>query len=441
MKTAGQPRKAFTVATLEKLKPGPVRRELPDAILPGLYHIIQPSGARSWSVRYRADGASRKYTLGPYPKLNLTAARDLGRAALRDVAEGKDPAKAKQEARRLLQAGLTDRDLVGAVFTEYEKRHLPTLRESTSHEIKRLFNKRILPRWRKRQMQEIGKRDILALADTMISEGAPISANRMIAAVSHFFNWAVQRDIIQHSPCIGIKKPSPQKTRDRVLSDSELRWLWLAANDIKWPFGPLTKLLILTGARRAEVTEMPEAELNTKAQLWTIPGNRAKNGLAHEIHLTDLAVEILEDLPRIKSKAGYLFTTTGETPVSGLSRAKLALDAAMLKHAKEEAKKTGGDPAKVKIAPWVMHDLRRTMATGMAALGIQLPVVERCLNHVSGSFGGVAGIYQRHNFAKEKVLAFEAWSSHVAGLVAATAPKSNVTKLRPRRKLSAARPS
>lgn len=427
-------RKAFTAATLEKLKPGAARRELADALLPGLYHVIQPTGARSWAVRYRSDGASRKYTIGAYPKINLAAARELGRAALRDAAEGKDPAKAKQEARRQAQAGLTDRDLVGAVFEDYEKRHLSTLRESTAHEIKRLFNKRILPRWKKRQMQEVGKRDVLALADAMIAEGAPVSANRMIAAVSHFFNWAVQRDIIQHSPCVGIKKPTPQKVRERVLSDSELRWLWLAGTDLKWPFGPFTKLLILTGARRTEVTELPEAELNMKARLWTVAPERAKNGIAHEIHLADLTAEILESLPRIKSKRGLLFTTTGKTPVSGLSRAKLALNAGMLKHAKEEAKRNGDDPAKVTIAPWVYHDLRRTMATGMAALGIQLPVVERCLNHVSGSFGGIVGVYQKHSFAKEKVMAFEAWANHVAALVKTKSAASNVTTLRPRRK-------
>lgn len=427
-------RKAFTAATLEKLKPGAARRELADALLPGLYHVVQPSGARSWAVRYRADGSSRKYTIGPYPKINLAAARELGRAALREAAEGRDPAKAKQEARRQVQAGLTDRDLFGAVFEDYEKRHLTTLRESTAHELKRLFNKRVLPRWRKRRMQEIGKRDVLALADAMIAEGAPVSANRMIAAVSHFFNWAVQRDILQQSPCVGIKKPTPQKVRDRVLSDSELRWLWLAATELKWPFGPLTKLLILTGARRAEVTEISDTELNVKAQLWTIPADRAKNGITHEIHLANLTVEILESLPRIKGKKGFLFTTTGETPVSGLSRAKRALDAGMLKHAKEEAKRNGDDPAKVTIAPWVYHDLRRTMATGMAALGIQLPVVERCLNHVSGSFGGIVGVYQKHSFAKEKVMAFEAWAKHVATLTNAKAVTSNITALRPRRK-------
>jgi len=427
--------KALTLAGIEKIKPATARREIPDAHCPGLYLVVQPSGSKSWVVRYRFNGRPRKHTLGRYPTIRLgetkeeakarlaknpksqsADARELARAALRAVALGEDPQAEKAEARRQEQAGLTKSDLLGAVFEEYKERHFPSLRKSTSHEIERLFNKRILPRWRKRRMAEIKKRDVLALADSMITDGAPISANRMIAAVSHFFNWAVQRDIIEYSPCVGIKKPTPQKSRDRVLSDDELRWLWLAADGIGWPFGPVVKLLILTGARRSEITNMRDSELLLDKCLFVIPVNRSKNGVQHEIHLSDLALDIVQSLPRIKSKHGLKFTTTGETPISGLSRAKITLDKLMLKHAKKESRDKSAD---ISVPPWVYHDLRRSMASGMARLGVHLPVIERALNHISGSFGGVQGIYQRHSFADEKVAAFEKWSRHIEHVLGA----------------------
>jgi len=189
----------------------------------------------------------------------------------------------------------------------------------------------------------------------------------------------------------------------------------------------MVQLALLTGARRDEVRGITDRELKIADSLWKLPATRAKNHREHDIHLTDSALAIIEAVPRIKSKAGLLFTTTGETPPSGFSNSKERLDRLMLKYAREEAAERGDDPSKVQIAPWVLHDLRRTIASGMARLGIQLPVIERCLNHISGSFGGIVGVYQRHTFADEKRTAFEAWSNHVTGLT--SAPQTNVVAL------------
>lgn len=152
------------------------------------------------------------------------------------------------------------------------------------------------------------------------------------------------------------------------------------------------------------------------------------------MHLSDTALAIIEAVPKVKNEAGLLFTTTGETPPSGFSRAKGRMDGLMLGYARAEAKKRGDDPAKVEIPDWVIHDLRRTMASGMARLGVQLPVIERCLNHVSGSFGGIVGVYQRHSFADEKRAALETWSAHIESLVGIKPVASNVTKLRAARR-------
>ena len=391
----------LTDKSVENAKPGNRRREVADALLPGLYLIVQPSGVRSWAVRFRASGRPRKLTLGPWPRIGLKDARDLARAALRAAAEGKDPAAEKVEARR---RGLDTDDLFGAVFDEYLRRHVkPNLRASTAGEAERLFERRILPRWRKRRLADITRRDILALVDDVVDDGARTTANRVVAALKAFFNWTVGRGILSASPAIGVEKPTVETSRDRVLSDDELRRLWRACDEIGNPFGPMVKLLLLTGARREEVRSMTDGELDLKARAWTLPATRTKNARQHEVHLSGAALAVLKASPRVRNPAGFVFCTNGTTAASGFSRAKQRIDALMA--------------AEATIAPWRFHDLRRTVATGMARLGVQLPVVERCLNHVSGSFAGVAGVYQRHQFKLERIAAFNAWENFVVNLV------------------------
>lgn len=447
--------KTLTATTLDKIKPGNARREIADKLCPGLYLVVQPSGAKSWVVRYRFNGRPRKHTLGRYPDLRLgetkeeakariakdpTAespdARTRARMALRAVAVGHDPQTEKMEARRIAASGIADADLLKAVWQDYKDRHLSTKRERTAEAANVVFDRYVLPKLGKRRIGEITKRDILGILDDYLNAGYPSGANRARAVMTAFFNWALARDIIPMSPCAGVKPPSEVRFRDRVLSDDEIRWLWRACSepDSLHPFGRMVQLAILTGARRDEVRGLSDKELKLAESLWRLPAERAKNHRQHDMHLSETALAIIAAVPRIKSKAGLLFTTTGETPVSGFSNSKDRLSRLMLQYAREEAMVRGDDPAKVEIAPWVLHDLRRTIASGMARLGVQLPVIERCLNHVSGSFGGIVGVYQRHSFAEEKKAALETWSAHVEGLVGLKPAASNVTKLRPRRK-------
>ncbi len=326
-------RAIFTVRSIEQMRPGRGRREIADAHLPGFYFIVQPSGAKSWAVRYRHNGRTRKFTLGNYPKLKLIDARELARAAFRAVAEGHDPMAERKEARRRAQAGLNDRDLLETVFRDYQKRHVANLRPSTAREYERLFVREILPRWRKRHLSEISKQDVLDLLDDFVDRGSPTMANHVFATLRTFFNWALHRNVLVVSPCAGIKKLSEGKGRERMLSDDEIRWLWRACEDINFPFGPITKLLVLTGARRNEVRAMLKSELNLSQRTWTIPATRSKNGLAHEIGLTDAALTVVQSVPSVRNKAGYLFSTNGATPCSGFSRAKARLDKLMLEYA------------------------------------------------------------------------------------------------------------
>jgi integrase len=245
-------------------------------------------------------------------------------------------------------------------------------------------------------------------------------ANRNLAAVRKLFNWCLARDVIQVSPCSLIEPPAPERSRDRILSDDELRLVWNAAGKDSSPFGSLVKLLMLTGQRLAEVGGMRWDELNLENKLWTLPAERVKNGERHEVPLSDAVIEILTALPRIKTTKGFVFTTTRDAAVSGFSRAKDRLDAAIAAAAVNDA------PA---VEHWTFHDLRRTMASGMARLGIQLPVIEKVLNHTSGTFRGVVGVYQRHTYSDEKRKALEAWASFVTGLISKT-PRGNVVAMR-----------
>ena len=213
------------------------------------------------------------------------------------------------------------------------------------------------------------------------------------------FNWAIERDIIASSPCAGVKPPTPEQSRDRVLSDDELGNVWRAAHQLGGPFGALVELLILTGQRRDEVARMAWGEVDLDAQLWTLPKERSKNGRPHDVALSAPAVAILNSLPRIGDS--FVLTTDGKSAASNYSASKRKLDKLL--------------PAD--MPPWWLHDLRRTVASGMARLGINLPVIEKILNHSSGSFGGIVGVYQRHDFADEKRHALERWGAHVADLV------------------------
>jgi integrase len=442
--------KPLTPLAIEKAKSGASRREIPDGGCKGLYLVIQPSGAKSWAFRYRLLGQPKKLTLGPvysrarkhgashlgeegdepeHAVINqantLAGARELAAAAARQVAKGLDPARKKErdkaEARQTAENALAlDRDTVEAVARLFIEKHARANTKDRSWlEAARIIGLRpdpaddtklirtetggeVLSRWGSRNIHDIGRRDVHDLLDAIKDRGAPVVANRTLSHIRKMFNWAVQRDILAVSPCAGVSKPSVETSRDRVLGDDELRLVWLAAERIGWPFGPVVQMLILTLQRRVEVAGMHRKELHERS--WVIAKERSKNGQAHEVPLSAAALDLLASMPTI-GKAGIVFTVTGDAVIRGFSRAKERLDAEILK--------LRGEP----LRPWTFHDLRRTGASGMARLGVRLEVIEKVLNHTGGSFRGVAGVYQRHSYADEKRAALELWARHVLSIV------------------------
>jgi integrase len=383
----------LTARKVEQARPNSRKRiEIPDGGKPGLYLVIQSSGRKSWAVRYRFQGQARKLTLDGFP--SLASAHRLAQEALDRVAEGYDPAADKQSAKR---EGDHGSNLFSAVAAEFVERHVKrNTRASSARETERFLAKDVLPKWGHKRVEDITRRNVLDLLDGIVDRGGGLSANRVLAVTRKLFNWAVQRGILEASPVTGIKPLLAEPTRDRVLTDDEIRWFWLACDKVGYPFGSMATLLLLTGQRRNEVAGMTWGELDHDKALWRIPGGRTKNDEAHEVPLSGAALAVIASLPRVKSDKGYLFTTNGETHISGYSRAKAVIDHAVLEVARGEV---GGV---TEIPRWTFHDLRRTAVSGMARLGISLPVIEKVVNHSSGSFAGIVGVYQRHSFADEK---------------------------------------
>ncbi|MCQ0986485.1 tyrosine-type recombinase/integrase [Jiella marina] len=409
--------KPLTAAAVEKLKPETVRREIPDGGLTGLYLVIQPTGRKSWAVRYRHAGKPRKVTVGSYPAFDLKAAREAAGVLLRAASEGADPARQKAEAKAMAVTNIDPDDTIEKQVDIFLQRHVA--RNRSASEVERLFRKEVIPVWGSKRLGEIKRGDVVKLLDDIVDRPAPYTANRTLANLNKFANWCVGRGLIDANFCQGVAKPATELRRDRVLEDREVALVWKASDDLGYPFGPLVRLLLLTGQRRDEVAGMRWSEVDLSSATWTIPRDRVKNDKAHVVALSPQAVTILKDVPKFNG-SDFVFTTTGKTAVSGFSRMKAMLDAKIGEIVEEEEAS--------RVPPWRLHDLRRTAASGMASLGIGIAVVEKILNHTSGTFGGIVAVYQRHEFLDERRRALEAWSNFVEGLV--TVKPSNVLEIR-----------
>ncbi len=413
------PRKRLTDLFVARVTPPRQGRvEYFDAAFAGLALRVTDRGRKSWSLHFRIGGRLRRLTLGSYPALTPAQARQEANLALEKVRRGVDPCLEKKMRR---SEALPGEDTFARLVQDYLERHARrNTAPGTFQESKRSLEKDVLPYWAHRPIQSLTKRDAIELIDSITERGAPIHANRVLARLRALFNWAVEKDRLAISPVAGMKPFTKERPRDRVLSDDELRWFWKGCEQIGWPFGPLFQLLLLTAQRRDEVANMAWAELDLKNRVWTLPSARAKNGRIHQVHLSAAAVQIIKALPHIGDR--LLFTTNGDTAVSGFSKAKRQLDVAMVAMARQELRSTIAGNLRLPDAhgvaqdDWIIHDLRRTAATGMARLGFPPHVVDKILNHVSGTIRGVAAVYNRFEYQEERCAALGAWGRHVATL-------------------------
>lgn len=422
------PRKKLTDLFVERAPtPAKDRVEYFDTTFPALALRVTSSGHKSWSLFYRNSGRLRRYTIGNYPAFDPAAARKAASTALHRLAEGIDPGEEKR-VRRNAPKPLADD--FASVAREYLERQVKrNTAESTFKETARILEQDVIPEWGKRPIGSILRRDVSALIDKKAASGAEVQANRILARLRTLFGWAVEKDRIPGNPCDGLRPPTKEKSRDRVLGEDEIRIFWCAADELDWPFGPLFKLLLLTAQRRDEVASMEWSEINLDTGVWSIPREKAKNDHGHNVQLSVQALAIIKGLPRVAGP--YVFSTNGKTSVSGFSRAKERLDALMLAALKAAAAERGEDLEETALEPWILHDLRRTATTGMAGLRVLPHVVDRILNHTSGTIRGVARVYNRFEYQDERKAALEAWGRAVESTVG-VASKSNVVELKAR---------
>ncbi len=390
----------LTNQSVENAKP-PVRGRLmiwdsvigDDATLPGSFGLrVTERGVKSWVAMYRVDSAengSRKkqrfMTLGHFPATSLAQARENAREALKAAGRGIDPVDDKK-AQRSKAASIKS---VGAAVEAFIERHAKR-HNRTWKAVERAFRVYVLPKWALRPLPSITPADVHDILDALIDAGHPYMANRMLAHISKFFNWCKERHWIEHSPTDAIKPPAKEEARDRVLEKEEIIRFWQGCDELGWPFGQAFKLLLMTGQRRDEVAHMKWEHVDLTKQLWTLPKQETKSDRLHQVPLSPMAVELITALPR---SGEFVFSTNGKTPISGFSKAKKRLD------------QLSG------LNGWRLHDLRRTAASGMAEIGIAPHVIEKVLNHSTGQISGVAAIYNRHAYMREKTDALNSWAN------------------------------
>ena len=452
--------RALTDAVIKKCKPDKTRQRIRDGGVQSLFLIIEPSGVRSFEMRFRRpDGRPAKIRLGRYDPtkkeikgapvvgqpLTLAAARALAADILRRRRLGEDIIGEHKAARHCQRTAIKGRDgsTFGAVvrdyMREYAQKETRNWRETgrllglhyavgaTTKDKPGERKDGLAARWGDKDVRAIDAHLIWQAVDEAKRFGIPGIAARnkglseararaLFVALSSLFKWLHKERRVITNPALGAYYPETAKVRDRVLSRDEIRWLWAATETVDAPrvtgapkpFKPILRLLLLTGSRLNEVAGMTRCELHDDGT-WHLPGARTKNGKPHVVALSPLARDLIAT---IRDKGSdFVFTTNGQTPVSGWNRMKRRLDAIMLALAKKEKGSRATIPA------WRIHDLRRTAVTGMAELGIRPDVIELAINHVSGHRGGIAGVYNRSELWNERREALEQWSRHVQVLV------------------------
>lgn len=382
-------KRKLTTKFIEGRKPDPSKRlDFRDELMPGLVLRISKSGTKTFCLHKRINGKMRRLTIGRFPIMSLADARERVRQVLYEIEIGRFEDQTGIEVETKPTLG----EMIPDYIEKYAKVHNRDWKRKQAllEKFATLCDKRI---------DQIKRADVVKACD-VIHKSAPTSANRALAHLKHLMGWCVERGMIEANPIAGMKPLSKERPRERVLTDNELGALWAVCGDEGYPFGDCMKLLMLSGQRRAEVAEMRWSELDLEKRLWTLPSSRAKNGKQHTVPITDAMLEVLRKTPRFFN-SDYVFTTTGKTPVSGFGRVKDRLDKALPEGTE----------------PWIIHDLRRTMSTNMAMLGVPQPVTEALLNHKTGVVSGVAAIYNVYSYADEKREALSLWNSHVNKII------------------------
>jgi len=399
----------LTQLSVEKITASHTRAVYWDRTLPGFGLRVTPNGVKSWIATYRLANRQKVFeTLGLLAKIpNVADARQAARDSMAKAAAGENPVTEKRVAAERAAAS-TVNTAVNRWLAHCDR----NLKPKTAREWRRIFEHDVLPRWGSHPLAAITKGNVLELLDDKanarerkrkgLTDGAGVQANKTLTRLRTFWGWAISQGLAEHDPTAGVRKPVREIARDRVLDDDEIRAFWQATGETGWPFGHMFRLMLVTAQREGEVSGIRWPEINLDRKQWEIPSARTKNGKPHIVHLSPLALEVIEAVPCV---GDLLFIGRGDHVVSGFGKAKARLDRSMLAIAGAE------------IPAWTLHDLRRSAATRMAMLGVRAEVVDRVLNHQAGTVRGVAAIYNRFSYEPERRVALETLSQHVEALL------------------------
>jgi integrase len=378
----------LTARRLETIKPPATgRTEVLDQEQRGLCFRVTANGERSFSLRIKVEGRSRRFPIGPYPEVSLSEARKRASRLRLEALDGRDPIEARKQekARKLAQASLSE------VLQVYSDAHLSKL--ARGPEVERALRS-TLARHLPRPAEAVTKANLQIELDTK-TRTAPVQANRLRAYLRHFFGWAEGRGYVQENPAKGIARPAKERPRDRVLSLSEVAAIWKASAELGPVWRQLVRMMIMTAQRRGELARVEWHEL--EGGVYAIPAARTKTDAAHIVHLSAPVLEELEALRQESGGAGLVFTHTGRTPVSGFSKIKRRLDA------------LSG------VTDWRFHDFRTAFASNMAEAGESEGIVDRVLNHAASAsrVSTVARVYQRSALLPQRAQCLDRWAAMV----------------------------
>jgi integrase len=400
---------ARNITTLPAI--GGVRTDYRDELLPGFFLRVTPQGTRSFGIVYTTrDGRLRRCTLGPVGPLGLSQARAQAKRLRGAVAQGDDPQGDRMSARRQPLTTATITNLVEAFLSSKEAR---AWRPKTRQEFERILRVEVVPALGHLKPDEVKRGEVRALVDRL-SDRAPIMANRVFEVTRRLYTWAIGKDLVETSPCLGLSKPGAETQRDRVLSEDEIRAVWSACDAEPGIIADAFRLMLLTAQRRGEVLSMRWQDVD--GAWWTIPAEVAKNGRSHRVPLSPQALAILERR-RERAKGPWVFPSpTTDRPIENPQKAAERL--------RERSK----------VPDLRLHDFRRTAASLMTGMGISRLTVKKILNHAERD---VTAIYDRHSYDPEKRSALEAWGRRLEQILN---PDSHEARLMPPRAERLAKP-
>jgi integrase len=389
------PTQRLTHRSIAKLEAGRWMTDYWDDRLPGFAVRAHQSGTKTYIYRYRApDGKRRRYTIGRYPALPLADARDIARELAVKIAKGEDPQAVKEAQRSGGVTAETFAELAQAYVKDTRRRKIKSWKSYQA-----ILEKHLLPVWAKRQARSIERRDVIKVIDKVAETRKPSVANLTHAVIGMVFAFGVRQDLVEKNPTLGLKRKYETKGRDRFLSPREIRRVWKALDHENLLQRSIVRMALLTAQRIGEVLSMRWEDLDLEERVWTIPAEVAKNGLAHRVPLTPPALAIIGEMRESANGSIWVFPS----PHRGGTRHLAAVSSGVVERLRDHAD-----------SHFVIHDLRRTVASHMAALKVPRLTISKVLNHKEA---GITKIYDRHSYDAEKREALERWAGRMGEIL------------------------